>query len=159
MKSTVQVVVKSNPDKVTADPLSKSANKYASIEDDVRSNGSSSLGSGSDDEETGETEGDNSFIEENNNSSRQYNNGKSSKKSGRSSKKSLAGNSSKFGKKQNDIREKIIKEVLDEVMPDLGAYDIDGMSMQVTRHKSKLTQLCQFLGCITLDLHDAILTG
>lgn len=67
--------------------------------------------------------------------------------------------STKFGQQQNDVREKIVKEVLDQIMPDLGAYAIDGTISKPVAQKSAVFKWLQFFGCLTLDLHDAILTG
>ena len=66
---------------------------------------------------------------------------------------------SKFINARNQLRDTVLKEVLAAVMPDIGSYDIDGMSKRAAPEKSKVKQFLKFFGLIDLDLHEAVLSG
>ncbi len=68
---------------------------------------------------------------------------------------------SKLMKKNNEIKAKVVKEVLDQVLPDIGAYDIDGTTKQRKQSETaaSLVRWLKFFGCLELDVHDAVLTG
>jgi len=63
-----------------------------------------------------------------------------------------------------EVRDRVMKVVMTEVLPDIGAYDLDA---QVVSRKSKwegpyttpLKLFLKFMGCWPLNLHETILTG
>ena len=58
------------------------------------------------------------------------------------------------------MKEKIMAEVLNEVMPDIGTYDVDGMvDTRYIPTKSKCIRWLLICGCLDLPLHDAVMTG
>lgn len=67
---------------------------------------------------------------------------------------------SSFIENRNKLRDQVLKEVMDEIMPDIGAYDIDGMANRVVKsEEGKLSRFLKFVGLKGLDLHEAILSG
>lgn len=86
-------------------------------------------------------------------SAKSFKKGKSAK-----SKKSAA---SKVLRQRNEIRAKVVKDVMDKIMPDIGAYDVDGTTQ--ARKESEagafFVRWMKFIGLLELDLHDAVLTG
>ncbi|KAJ1435639.1 ankyrin repeat-containing domain protein [Ochromonadaceae sp. CCMP2298] len=70
----------------------------------------------------------------------------------------LRGKSS-FIANRNQLRDAVLKEVLAAVMPDIGAYDIDGMAARAAPEKSRIRNVLKFLGVLHLDLHEAVLSG
>jgi hypothetical protein len=66
---------------------------------------------------------------------------------------------SKFINARNQLRDSVLKEVLAAVMPDVGSYDIDGMSRRSGPDKSTFRKVMKFLGWMDLDLHEAVLSG
>jgi hypothetical protein len=70
---------------------------------------------------------------------------------------------SNLQQQRQEMKDKIVKEVLDAVLPDIDAYDIDGTSHDrkdaYNKYYNRLLQWMKFLGCLELDLHDAVLTG
>lgn len=81
--------------------------------------------------------------------------------SSRSSRKSKKKPVSKLIQQRNEVKAKVVKEVLDLVLPDIGAYDIDGTSR--VRKESEtgkfIVKWCKYIGCMDLDLHDSVLSG
>jgi hypothetical protein len=63
-----------------------------------------------------------------------------------------------------EVRDRVMKVVMSEVMPDIGSYDVNAT---VVSKKSKYTgpfwgpfkMIFKFLGCWPLNLHESILTG
>jgi hypothetical protein len=68
-------------------------------------------------------------------------------------------NKSTFIASRNQLRDAVLREVLEAVMPDIGAYDIDGMASRAAPEKSQFKQMLKFLGLLNLDLHEAVLSG
>lgn len=71
---------------------------------------------------------------------------------------------SKLMQRRQEIREKVVKEVLDNILPDIGAYDIDGTTRVRSSNNNSsflafIIKWLKILGCLELDLHDAVLTG
>lgn len=66
---------------------------------------------------------------------------------------------STFIKNRNALRDSVLKEVMEAIMPDIGAYDIDGMVARASNEQSKFTRAMKFLGLMDLDLHEAVLSG
>mmetsp|Transcript_26900 Transcript_26900/g.45356 ORF Transcript_26900/g.45356 Transcript_26900/m.45356 type:complete len:306 (+) Transcript_26900:50-967(+) len=68
-------------------------------------------------------------------------------------------NKSAFVKNRNRLRDTVLKQVLEDVMPDIGSYDIDGMAARASGEKSRIRRFLKFLGLMDLDLHEAVLSG
>ena len=66
---------------------------------------------------------------------------------------------SNFLTARNILRDNVLKEVMGAIMPDIGAYDIDGMGKRAAPEKSKFKQWLKFFGLMDLDLHEATLSG
>eukprot|EP01039_Chlorochromonas_danica_P001790 gene1791-1956_t len=68
---------------------------------------------------------------------------------------------SKLIQQRNEIRAKAVKEVMEKVMPDLGQYDIDGMTniRKESDAGAMFIAWLKFLGCLDMDIHDAVLSG
>ncbi|RYH22507.1 hypothetical protein EON65_19070 [archaeon] len=81
--------------------------------------------------------------------------------SARSSRKSKKKPVSKLIQQRNEVKAKVVKDVLDLVLPDIGAYDVDGTSR--VRKESEtgkfIVKWCKYIGCMDLDLHDSVLSG
>lgn len=71
---------------------------------------------------------------------------------------------SKFVRRRNELKDRVMKEVLDKVMPDIGAYNIDAAN-DAEKKKNRLMikmifiKFFKFIGLLELDLHDAVLSG
>ena len=61
------------------------------------------------------------------------------------------------------MKEKIVNEVLEKILPATTDYDLDGSNQQKNTRRTKFIQdivnWLKFFGCIELDLHDAVLAG
>jgi hypothetical protein len=67
---------------------------------------------------------------------------------------------SKFAAMRNEMKERIIKEVMSEVMGDIGEYDIDGMVEDKSFHfKGPIVDILKFFGCWRLTLHECVVGG
>lgn len=70
-----------------------------------------------------------------------------------------------FQQQKQELKEKIITEILDKILPNLDEYNIDGTNNQSNKNskRSKLWSIMiacfKFLGCLSLDLHDAVLAA
>lgn len=64
-------------------------------------------------------------------------------------------------KKRNEIRAMVVKDVLEKIMPDIGAYDVDGTTQARKENEAGtyIIRWLKFLGLMEMDLHDAVLTG
>jgi hypothetical protein len=71
----------------------------------------------------------------------------------------LKQNVSEFTRKRMEMREKIVKEILESVLPDAGEYDVDGMAPRQMNSKGLTISILKFLGCWRLNLHESILSG
>lgn len=60
---------------------------------------------------------------------------------------------------RNELKENIVQEVLKEVLPDIGEYDVDGMMQPKVQKKSKLITILKFFNLYPLSLHEIIMTG
>lgn len=61
---------------------------------------------------------------------------------------------------RSELKKKIVREVLAEVMPDIGAYDVTGTVEAISNaKKGRFYQVLKFLGFVKLTLHEIILTG
>lgn len=61
---------------------------------------------------------------------------------------------------RNELKAKIVKEVMDEVMPDIGAYDIDGnVSKAKVERTGRVINFLKFLGLMRISFHETILQG
>ena len=59
-----------------------------------------------------------------------------------------------------DLKNNILMEVLSQVLPDDGEYDIDGMmASRAKSSKSLYIRFFKFVGLLDLDLHEAVLSG
>lgn len=67
---------------------------------------------------------------------------------------------SAFLRQKAELKDKILSEVMAAVMPDIGAYDIDGMVRgRVEKKKGMVSRSLQILGLLDLELHEAVMTG
>jgi hypothetical protein len=87
-----------------------------------------------------------------------------SAKSGRSEQKvndveEVLSISRKSGKDQSQIREKIIQDVMNEILPDLGGYADGSLVQRGVASDNFFVVWFKFLGCLAMDLHDAVLSG
>ena len=61
---------------------------------------------------------------------------------------------------EKDLKNRILKDVLNQVLPDDGEYDIDGMMASKAKpSNSLLVRFLKIIGLLDLDLHEAVLTG
>jgi len=61
---------------------------------------------------------------------------------------------------RHQLKERIIKTVMDEVLPDIGAYDLDSsMATKTTILSGVCIEILKFFGCAKLTLHETALTG
>lgn len=59
-----------------------------------------------------------------------------------------------------DLKSKILKDVLSNVLPDDGEYDIDGMMAgKAKTSNSFIVRIGKFLGFLDLEIHEAVATG
>ena len=71
---------------------------------------------------------------------------------------------SKFLEMRNTLKEKVMKDVMENVLPDIGAYDVDAMAdKQVAAEHWSITKniikVLKMLGIIKYTLHELILFG
>ncbi len=67
---------------------------------------------------------------------------------------------SAFIANRNEIRDRVLNEVMSAALPDAGAYDTDGtVKAKHSTDPSQCTQILKFLGIIDLDLHESVLAG
>lgn len=66
---------------------------------------------------------------------------------------------SKFIQARNKLRDDVLNDVMATIMPDIGAYDIDGMAAKNITESGQCVKILKFLGILNLDLHDAVLSG
>lgn len=68
--------------------------------------------------------------------------------------------SSRFLRQRDELRESIINDVFEKIMPDIKGYkfDDDAAKKQKVRYE-RFTKLLKYFACIELDLHDAVLSG
>ena len=72
----------------------------------------------------------------------------------------LTASKTNFVTMRNELKEKVIREVLSEVMPDIGAYDVNAEPPKKKEFwYDPITNWFKFCGCIDLDLHDAVISG
>ena len=75
-------------------------------------------------------------------------------------KHSIIGNLSDFTKSRNEMRERIMREVTNEILPDIGAYDLDAAPPPVQKlWKGPMVSFCKFLGFWPKSLHELVLDG
>lgn len=70
-------------------------------------------------------------------------------------------NAFKIAREREELREKIMKEVMDKVLPDIEAYKFDddaSKKKKVDRFET-ITKILKYFACIELDLHDAVLSA
>lgn len=91
-----------------------------------------------------------------------------SSKSGKSRK---VGNNAKpgkflqrFGQNKEELKEQIMQEVMEKILPDIGNYNENGyVAPKKESNKRKYVEifvrLMKFVGLMTLDLHEAVLSG
>jgi hypothetical protein len=62
--------------------------------------------------------------------------------------------------KEETLKDRVIREVLEEVMPDIGAFDIDGtVEERATPSKGRCIRCLKVFGLIDLEIHEAVLSG
>lgn len=67
---------------------------------------------------------------------------------------------SKFIAHRNQVRDAILKDVMAAILPDAGAYDLDGMVKAKARTKdTKLVAFLKMIGLVDLDLHESVIAG
>lgn len=90
-----------------------------------------------------------------------------SKRSGKSG-KSKKSNSQKpgkflqrFGQNKDELKEQIMQEVMEKILPDIGSYNENGYvaPKKESNKKQYIIKVLKFLGLLTLDLHEAVLSG
>ena len=73
---------------------------------------------------------------------------------------SMVTNVSDFQKSRNEMRERIMKEVTNEILPDIGAYDIDAAPPPTQKlWNGPIVKFCKFLGFWPKTLHELVLDG
>lgn len=63
------------------------------------------------------------------------------------------------GKRRQELRDRVVKEILSAVLPDIGAYEIDGMAPRQIAKKGQFYEILKFLGLWPLTLHESIMNG
>jgi hypothetical protein len=67
---------------------------------------------------------------------------------------------SKAGTAANELRDRVMLEVISSVMPDIGAYDMDGMVQSKKKTSNGLlTRVAKAIGLKNMDLHECVLSG
>lgn len=73
---------------------------------------------------------------------------------------SLASKVSDFQKSRQEMRERIMKEVTNEILPDIGAYDMDAAPPPTQKlWNGPIVRFCKFLGFWPKSLHEIVLGG
>jgi len=62
-------------------------------------------------------------------------------------------------KRRQELRQLVVKDVLSAVMPDIGAYEIDGMAPKQEVRKGQMYEILKFLGLWSLSLHESVQNG
>jgi len=72
-----------------------------------------------------------------------------------------AGNRKNFVQARHDLKEKIIAEVMREILPDIGQYDVTAPPVDTSGKKwyDPFIRLGKIFGLVTLTLHEAVLCG
>jgi hypothetical protein len=70
----------------------------------------------------------------------------------------------KFGGNKEEIRAKIMTEVVEKILPDIGTYNEDGYvppakEKKTSNHYRNFINTLKLFGLLSLDLHEAVLTG
>lgn len=70
----------------------------------------------------------------------------------------------RFGQNKEELKEQIMQEVIDKILPDIGSYNENGYVAPKKEKKRKMyldmgVKFLKFFGLITLELHEAVLTG
>lgn len=60
---------------------------------------------------------------------------------------------------RNELKAKIIKEVMDEILPDIGAYDIDGTVEKQRIPKGLIIDYLKYFGLYPLSIHETVMNG
>ncbi len=76
-----------------------------------------------------------------------------------SSKDNSMKGSTKLAQQHNIIREKIVQEVISEILPDMGSYANGTFDKHIVKEDSFTVKWLKLLGCMAMDLHDAVLAG
>lgn len=89
---------------------------------------------------------------------------KSTKNASKSPPKPKGKFAAKFGKNKDELRERIMQEVVDKILPDIGNYNDSGYvpppkEKKKRKYRDNMIRFLKFVGCLTLELHDAVLTG
>jgi len=72
----------------------------------------------------------------------------------------LEKNSLTEDEKNRNFQNQILKEVMSQVLPDDGEYDVDGMmASKANTSNSFFTSFLKILGILDLDLHEAVIAG
>lgn len=65
-----------------------------------------------------------------------------------------------FTKARNALKERVIEEVMREVLPDIGQYDVNTAEPPTGKNwYDPCVRLGKFLGLLNLDIHEAVLSG
>ena len=65
-----------------------------------------------------------------------------------------------FAQARQELKERVMKEVLNEVMPDIGQYDVNAPEPDTgKRWYDPLIRIGKIFGLVTLTLHEAVLSG
>lgn len=70
--------------------------------------------------------------------------------------------SSRIMRQRDQLRETVIKDVLDKILPDIEAYKFDDeetMKKKGNQRFKTCTKILKYFACIELDLHDAVLSA
>ncbi len=65
---------------------------------------------------------------------------------------------------RNEMKERIVAEVLEKILPTEDDYDEDGRNTEPTKKKTnqnyeRMIRWMKIIGCLEMDLHDAVLSG
>lgn len=60
---------------------------------------------------------------------------------------------------RNELKAKIVKEVMKEVLPDIGAYNIDGIVTATPVRKGRIINILKYFGLYPLTIHETIMAG
>lgn len=68
---------------------------------------------------------------------------------------------SAYSQKRDKLKNKIMKEVLAQVLPDMGAYDLGAIvsGPKVSWFDGFIVDIAKIFGCVSLTLHEAVFYG
>lgn len=73
--------------------------------------------------------------------------------------KFVSKNLQNFTKLRADLKEKVTKGILEQILPDIGQYDVDGVVERPPQKDGLVRRWLKIVGCISLNIHESILSG